>query len=773
MARVTPQLSNFNAGEWSPLLWGRSDLAKYPNAGRRRQNMIPLAQGPGTRRPGTRYVASTRNDAVARLIGFVFSTVQAYLIEMGDTYFRFFKDRAQILSGGSPYEVTGTPYDAAKIAQVKWVQSADTLYLFHPQVRTRKLTRTGHTSWTLSLVDWLDGPYLPENTTATTLAPSATTGSVTITASATAGINDGAGFGAGDVNRLIRIKHGSTWGYAIVTAVTDTTHVTATVKSAFGGTTAVTAWRLGAWSDGRGWPSCGTFHEERLAVAGTPTQPQTVWLSRSGDFENMAPSDVDGTVADDHAISITVADDQVNAIMWLVSGDVLHVGTTGGEKMIRASSLTEALTPSNAAAKPQTTRGAADMMPVTIDGAVLFVQRVRRKLYQMDYDFQRDRHAARDMSLLADHLTRGKLKAIAWQAEPWGVLWAARDDGLLVGFTYLPDQEAFGWHRHPVGGEAGQAWGRVLSVAVVAGADQDEPWLIVERVINGATRRYVEFVEDEFRADDEDAEQAAADQEQAFFVDAGLTYDGWNTDAGQTLTLAGAGNWTAGEIHTLTAAGFAPFNAGDVGKVYRFRKLGTVWPAIGVEITAYSSPTQVSVELLDDVPAVLQGAAVDWWGFAATEISGAGHLEGETVAIWADGAPHPSKTVTGGMVTLDRPAVVAQLGLACPARLESLDLEAGSAEGSAQGKQKRVSRASVKFFQTLGAKVGHDDAHLEEITFRVPGDPMDVAPPLFTGDRRVEWPQGWDRGARVLVTQDSPGPLTVLSIAPQITTNDG
>ena len=768
MARASPLFTSFNAGEWSPLLHGRPDLGKYRGATRTCRNMIPLPQGAATRRPGTSHVAPTKNDGVARLVAFVFSTVQAYAIEMGDLYFRFFKDRGQIESSpGVPYEIV-SPYAAAQIAAVKWTQSADILYLCHPAARPKELTRTGHTNWAVANFAFRDGPYLEVNTDAAkTLAPSATTGAITITAAGHAP------FAATDVGRLARILHASTWGNAEITGFTSSTVVNATVKSAFGAATAQPAWRLGAWSDTTGWPSCVTFHEERLWFAATTAQPQTLWGSRSGDFTNMAPTNVDGTVPDDAAIAITVADDQVNAIHWLAAGSRLLIGTSGGEKVLQASSLNEAITPANVTVRPQSSHGSADLMPVRIDLATLYIQRVRRSLHEMAYSFEADSFVSPEMSVLATHLTRPRLAALAYQPTPWGVLWAPRDDGVLLGFTYLREQEVLGWHHHRIGGRLGTlAWGKALSVAVVPAAEQDELWAIVERTINGATRRYVEVMGDEFWADLDDADQAVLDQEDAVFVDSALVYDGWNADPTKTLRLHGAGAWNSGDTKTMTAVGHAPFAVASIGKEYRFRKKGTVFPAVPVEITEFASASQVTARLLRAAPAALQDVAVDWWGLAATTLSGLGHLEGETVQVAADGGEHPDKTVAGGAIALERPAAKAVVGLGAPARLETLDLDAGSATGTAKGKPMRVSEATVLFFQTLGAKAGYDDAHLERIPFRAGGDAMDEPPPLFTGDKRVIWPKGFDRGQRLLAVQDRPLPMTVCAVAADIVTVD-
>jgi len=176
-------LNAFNSGEISPLLRGRVDVKRYYSGVEIMENMVVLAQGGATKRPGSYYIANAKDsDYACRLIPFEFSVTQAYIIEIGDKYFRFYKDGGQIKSGNDPYEIE-TPYDYTDIFEIQFIQSADTMYLVHSEYKPRKLTRTGHTSWTLTIVDFERGPFLAENETDITITPSATTGSITLTAS--------------------------------------------------------------------------------------------------------------------------------------------------------------------------------------------------------------------------------------------------------------------------------------------------------------------------------------------------------------------------------------------------------------------------------------------------------------------------------------------------------------------------------------------------------------------------------------------------------------
>ena len=373
--RSEPFQTNFTAGEFSPLLEGRVDLAKYPNAVSKMENFYVFPHGPADKRPGTRYITSVKtSSAVTRLIPFIFNTVQAYIIEFGNAYCRFYKDEGQILDGGA-YEIV-SPYATADLPDLKFTQSADILYICHPNYRPRELTRTGHTAWTFSNYDYGDGPYLAINSTATTLSPSGTTGSVTITAS-TATFTSA----AVDVGRTVRIEQSSEWGAAIITAFTSTTQVTATVidddDSAFLNTTAVTTWRLGAWYGLDNWPSSQpTFFENRLVFGNTTDEPNAFWCTRSSDFNSHKPTARDGTVTDDLAINRLITDNQVNAIHWLtVDNAFMFAGTSDGPFKIWSGQASQAFAPTALKVDKQTEDGAGNFGTIKAGDAVLYVSR--------------------------------------------------------------------------------------------------------------------------------------------------------------------------------------------------------------------------------------------------------------------------------------------------------------------------------------------------------------------------------------------------------------
>ena len=507
MAKTTVAFTNFTAGELSPRLDGRTDLGKYFNGCKTLENMVVHPHGAASRRPGTKFVHEVKtSSAQTRLIPFEFSTTQTYILELGNEYIRFFKDNGiitesnktitaatqanpivitsnshgysngdhVIISGvvgmtelnGKTFKVAdkttntfelqtvdgtdinssaytaytsggvankiyeiASPYVTADIPTVKFAQSADVMYLVHPGYAIRKLTRSGHTSWTLSTPSLSGSPSPTINNT------------------------------------------------------TDK------------------------------YPSSVTFFEQRLVFAGSNDNPQTMWFSKSADLENFTTGS-----NDTDAMVYTIASNKVNAIRYMSAQRSLIVGTVGGEFVVSASGTTQPITPTNVQIQKQSSYGSANVDAVQIENVTMFLQRAKRKLRELTYNLNIDQYQATDMTLLAEHVTENGITEMAYQQEPDSILWCVRGDGTLLGFTYARAESVMGWHRHILGGVFGSGQAVVESVASIpTDSNEDEFYMIVKRTINGATRRYVEYLT---------LFDYGTDQNDGFYVDSGLTYSG-------------------------------------------------------------------------------------------------------------------------------------------------------------------------------------------------------------------------------------------------------
>jgi len=675
MARVAAQLTNFTGGELSPRLDGRNDLAKYNSGCKTLENMIVYPHGAAARRSGTSFVAEVKDSTKkTRLIPFEFSTTQTYMLEFGNQYIRFYKDNGQILSGGSAYEIA-SPYLEAELFEIKYAQSADVMYICHPNHAVRKLSRTGHTAWTLTEVDFTNGPYLDSNISTTTFTTSAHTVGAgrTLTASSTTGINNNTGFQTTDVGRLVQFRD----GYGKITARTSTTVVTIEILKDMGSTSSSTDWSLGAFSDTTGHPSCVTFFEQRLVFAATLSQPQTLFFSKSGDYENM-DENRGGTIADDDAIIYTIASNQVNAIRFMTATRTLIVGTAGGEFTVSGGTVDTAITPTNILIKKQSNHGSANLDAIAAGNATLFLQRAKRKVRELAYNFDVDGYIAPDMTILAEHITEGGITQMAYQQEPNQIVWMVRADGQLIGFTYQREQQVTAWHRQVFGGSFDSGSAICESVAVIPTDNSEyQVWVIIKRTIDSSTVRYIEYLNN-FDFDE-------TDNTSFNFLDSQLSYS----------------------------------------------------------------------------------------GSATTTISGLDHLEGETVSVLANGATHPNKTVSSGAITLDRSSTNVKVGLGYTSLLQTMRLDAGSQNGTSQAKTKRIFDITLRLYETVGVEVGPDLNNMERIPFRSSANPMDQAIPVYTGDKEVEFRGNYETDGFIYVRQNQPLPLTVLSLYPNLVTNDG
>ena len=539
MARVAVQLTNFTGGELSPRLDGRNDLQKYSTGCKTLENMIIFPHGSAARRSGTQFVAEVKDSTKeTRLIPFEFSTTQTYILEFGNQYIRFFKDNGQILSSGSPYEIS-SPYLEAELFDIKFAQSADVMYLCHPNHPAKKLSRTGHTSWSLTSVDFTDGPYMDENISSTTITTSAHTVGTgrTLTASSTTGINDNTGFQTTDVGRLIRFRD----GYGKITARTSTTVVTIEILEDMGSSSSSANWSLGAFSETTGHPSCVTFFEQRLVFAATLSQPQTIFFSKSGDYENM-DENRGGTIADDDAIIYTIASNQVNAIRFMTATRTLIIGTAGGEFAVSGGSVDSAITPTNILIKKQSNNGAANVDALAVGNATLFLQRARRKLRELAYNFDVDGYVAPDLTILAEHISEGGFKQLSYQQEPNQIIWCVRNDGQLVGLTYQREQQVVAWHRHIFGGAFGSGNAVCESVATIPTDDSEyQTYVIIKRTINGATKRYVEFIHQYDFDETDDTSFNFLDSQLDYSGSAVTTIGGLSHLEGQTVSVLANG----------------------------------------------------------------------------------------------------------------------------------------------------------------------------------------------------------------------------------------
>jgi hypothetical protein len=261
--------SSFTAGELAPEMLGRGDLRAYANGARRLRNVFLQPTGGLSRRPGLRHVAVL--PGAARLVAFEFNTEQAYLIVLVGGGYRVVLGDAVVASGAAPWTEAMLPHLA-------FTQSADTLLICHPALAPTRLTRTGHTAWTLTNWSWVNAPLFRFAPAGVSLTPSALSGTVTLTASAP--VFDVAMLGGAIRFRGVR---------GTVALVFNSNAVSVQLAGALPSLDASADWEEAAFSPLRGWPVSVCFHQDRLVIGGSRDLPNRLWMSRSGALFDFDP----------------------------------------------------------------------------------------------------------------------------------------------------------------------------------------------------------------------------------------------------------------------------------------------------------------------------------------------------------------------------------------------------------------------------------------------------------------------------------------------------
>ena len=728
-----------------------------------------------------------------------------------------------------------TPWTETELFDVEGPQSADVLYQFHDSTATYKLQRFGHTTWSLVEVAWVDGPYLDENTTSTTLTPSATTGlGIDLTLSSINGVNDNQGWLSTDIGRLVRYKGSAIWGYAIIVSITSTIVAVADVRKDFDAITSETTWRLGAWSSTTGYPQTGSFFEQRLYMAATTDQPQTLWASQTADFENMKPDNDADTIEADDAINRTLSAEDVNAIRWLSAGeDTLVIGTHGGEWV--PTSAGEVLTAVDITVRRQTKHGSARIQPVRIGNTVLFVQRAKRKIRQFGLAFdpgsgERVGFRAPDVTRLAKHITKGGIVEMDYAEEAESIVWAVRNDGQLLSMTFRREEDVVGWARHILGGvDDNLPFDRVWHVDDSADTFVDEttdandsfdnnwtPFPASEAVgdyaLFGSKNQYSEIRFDYTNGqpgvggvvvleywngtawtahtdviDNTNSFTAAA----ADFLTVSFTRPtDWVVlpiEGTQSLFYTRARITTAYTTNPILDQGFIQGDAvvesvavipgaDGSGQTKDSSERDEVWITVRRTInnaqTRFIEVFELDFETGDDQEdAYYADSLITFDGARSTALSGYDHLEAETGKVWADGAIQADKTVASGNITIDTGASVVQFGLPFRHKLKTLKGVGGNPAGTRLGKTQRIHGLTFVLLNSHTISFGPDSVKLTEKDFRVVSDPMDAGAPLFTGERFVEFEGDWETDARIVIESSDPTPFTILALAPEISLN--
>jgi len=492
-------------------------------------------------------------------------------------------------------------------------------------------------------------------------------------------LNRGEGFLPTDVGRYMRIK-GSDSYWRICQIIERVTATNVTVRldgEPLPDLNDIREWQIAYFSDTTGYPRVATFFDDRLWMGGSKSAPDLVVGSQTGAYEKFAQRTPTNEVLDDSAIVVRLNSRRLSKIMWLEDDEKgLLVGTGSREWVISPTQADLGITARNIKARSSSARGSAFVEPVKIDRQVLYTQLARRTVREYVFVFEADGYKSPSMSLFSSHLGSIRFAEMAYTSEPHSILWLRRDNGSVVSLTYNRDENVIGWQTHDFDGVV-----ESMSSIPSDTTKQDTLWLVVRRVINGVSKRYIEKL---MRFWDFDSVISTA-----HYVDCGLRYVG----------------------------------------------------------------TPIST------------------------LYGLQHLEAKPVVGLIDNIPFGPITVHDGKIDLPYEGSNIVVGVDFDSFGETSNIEAGAADGTAQGKTKRAHNCVVMLWNSAYGEIGRynedrDQYEYREVEYKENYDTMPVPALQSVITEPMDMPSGYGKRGSIAFRRTKPLPFNVIAILPQMFTQD-
>jgi len=507
-------------------------------------------------------------------------------------------------------------------------------------------------------------------------------------------------------------------------------------------------------------PQVSSYFQQRLVYANAGgNEVDKFWMSKPGAYYNF---DVSNPSQADDSVEAELVSLEVNEIKsmipmptglvmlttkgaWQVSGGAGGVATQGGP-----------ITPTSITATAQAYIGANDVPPILVNYDIMYVQQKGSIVRDITYNIYANIYAGNDISILSSHLFYGhQIKEWAYAEEPFKVIWAVREDGILLSLTLVKEQDMYGWARH-------DTFGNFESICTVTEGPSDATYVVVSRpnAVTGDFRLYIERI-----------------AERTFTFGA---EDAWSVDCGvSTVHNTPTAVLTPGVPDNNGVAQFttdAPaFDSSMVGWIVR----------VGggkATVTQFISNTKIMVKMIQPITALIpndpQGrpdiGIPGTWSVdkPIMIIDSLDHLEGQQVSVLADGGVVNGQTVQDGKVTLPAPASTVTVGFGFQAQLQTMPLDLGNENNTAQGKRKKVGALTVRVKDSRGLKAGRTFQTITPIKelnrVTIMGQPV----PLITADERIVMDPLWDVPGQICLQVDDPLPVTVLGVIPEVMVGD-
>lgn len=753
MGRYSPLYSSWTSGELSPRLRGRADLEKhYFQGAEELTNILVWPHGGIDKRPGTYYVSTaTEPDTATRVIPFEYSTTQAYIIELGEYKMRFYMEGGIITtSGTTPYEIV-SPYAAADLFDIRYVQSADVMYLVHGSYAPQKLTRTGHTAWTLTEVEFENGPFLDINTTAITVTPSAATGTTVLTAST--GIFDAQHVGAlwrfeGNVTKSASITAENQWttalqadaGETIIIQLNGSWTATATLQRSFD--------EGATWLDYQSWTTNvslnyvesqdGVFYRLGIKTGNFTSGTCEANIIKQDEWGYVKITDftsdttVTGTVERDLPDSVLSGTIDWSEGSWSDLNGWPETTTFYEQRLMLAGSFL----------RPQT-------------------------IWASKVDDYEDFNAGTglDDESYTYTIASQDVNAIRWMVDT---------DVLRIGT--IGGEHKFGFRDSattPTNVDT-KRFGSVGSAKLSA-------------VLIGNTVMFIQRGGKKVRGMIYDLQQ-----ESYLTPEISIRAEHMLREGGGVVDLAFAQLpdpiiWLVTNNGTLVSCTYDQMNGVTAFAEHEtqgwFESVATipglerdeVWVVVRRNIdgtdTRYIEQFQTT-QWESGTDAILMDSTITYANVSGTTtLSGLEHLENEEVVVITDGSTHPSQTVDGGTIDLNWSADTVHVGLGYTSTATTMPLIPPVEAGTSMGKRKKVFKTSINFYKTSYCKIGTPGGKMDIVPFRSSADEMNQRIPLFTGSIEQTFSAGFAKDLQITLVSDLPVPFSVIGLGPTMFTS--
>ena len=755
--------TSFSSGELDPLMRMRSDLKAYFKAGKKARNVALYAQGGARRRPGTLYRANLGASTI--LHEYSFTEGQDYVLGFQNTKLLIFNASGTLLQ-----TLTSQPWSLAQAKELTITASGDTIIVFHKDFWPRKILRTGATTFTsadLAFENASDDsarhqPYFKFVADSVTLTPNATSGTITITASADV-------FVSGHVGTIFRF--GSPAKEVIITAVASATSATATSRATLSGTSAFNVWDEQAFSSVRGHPRCGTFHDQRLYMAGSTDRPDAVVGSRVSAFFNFSVGDAE----DAEGIDATVAGDNISEIRHIVATRHLQIFTNGGEVFV-PQNASSPITPSNIRFIPQTPYGCSQKVnPIKFDGSTLFLQRTGKVIREFVFNDTEQAYTSNAVSILSNHLINSCVDTamlLGTETRPEQYAFFVNEntgsapdtDGTIAVFHSVRNEDLAGWVQWNTDGD--------FESISQAGSSL---FCATKRTVNGSTVYWLEQFDDDVTVD------AASQVSTTTELQTNGTYatdTGWTKGTGWTIangvaTCSGAQSGDSNLEQSITTSNT---------KVYRVRftlsnvTAGTITPRVanGAGTSENASGTYIQYitastgsNLQFEANSSFAGNIDDVTVVEVSKAYTAAHLPNATLETTTNTSAQYVGQYTSngsGVITTNEYVSNITMGLNYTMELETMPVDAVIKNvGSVVGEKKRISRvvASVIGTQTMSLSGN-------ELVLTQTNQDFSIAPTAAEGEYQF-FMLGWALDPTVTINQTVPLPIGVRGLYLEVT----